>query len=100
MAKRGRKSLVEEYAILQRYADLTPLVFKFYRECLEGTSKDDKKWASQELNKALVKMIPQDITSGGDTIYGWTDYKDNLSTKIVDEKTPREQEEVDSSSLS
>ena len=27
MAKAGRKSLAEEYKILDRYADLTPLVF-------------------------------------------------------------------------
>jgi hypothetical protein len=67
MNKTGRKTLREELQIMQRYSDLSVPYFKFLRDCLEGDDKTDKKWASEQLSKAFVRMIPQetDITSGG-----------------------------------
>lgn len=34
------------------------------------TSEDvkDKKWASDQMNKLVIKTIPQDITSGGEAM--------------------------------
>lgn len=65
MALPGRKSYFEELNIAQRYADLTPKAFEVLNEMLTSEDKTDKKWAVEQLSKGLVKMIPQDITSGG-----------------------------------
>ena len=61
----GRKSWTEELKIAQRYSDLTEPAFRVLREMLESEDKADRKWAVEQLGKAFVKMIPQDITSGG-----------------------------------
>lgn len=61
----GRKSWTEELQIAQRYSDLTEPAFKVLKEMLESEDKADRKWAVEQLSKAFVKMIPQDITSGG-----------------------------------
>lgn len=63
--KGGRKSWTEELNIAQRYSDLTEPAFKVLMEMLESEEKADKKWAVEQLGKAFVKMIPQDVTSGG-----------------------------------
>lgn len=65
MAKPGRKSYTEELEIAQRYADLTGPAFKVLKSMLESEDKADQKWAVEQLGKAYVKMIPQDVTSGG-----------------------------------
>lgn len=64
----GRKSYFEELDIGRRYADLTPKAFKVLNEMLESEEKADQKWAVEQLSKGLVKMIPQDHTSGGKPI--------------------------------
>jgi len=64
----GRKSLRDEVEIIKRYSDLSAPYFKFLRECLEGEDKADKKWAADNLKGAYAKMIPQDLTSGGEQI--------------------------------
>lgn len=64
----GRKALWEELEITRRYADLTPRVFEVVTEMLNSNDKLDKKWAVDFVGKALVKMIPQDVTSGGEAI--------------------------------
>lgn len=63
--KGGRKSYTEELEIAQRYSALTEPFFKVLKKNLE--SGDDKKeqWAVEQLSKAFVKMIPQDMTTGG-----------------------------------
>lgn len=65
MGQAGRKSWTEELKIAQRYSDLTEPAFNVLREMLESEDKADKKWAVEQLGKAFVKMIPQDVTSGG-----------------------------------
>lgn len=63
----GRKSLKDEIQVIRRYAELAEPYFKFIKEMLEGEDKDDRKWAAERLDKALPKMIPQDLdlTTGG-----------------------------------
>lgn len=68
MAQAGRKSWVEELHMAQRYADLSPKAFKVLNTMLDSDDKNDQKWAVEQLGKAFVKMIPQDITSGGKQI--------------------------------
>lgn len=65
MAKAGRKSWTEELEIAERYNALSEPFFKFLRKMLASEDKSDQKWAAERLEKAYVKMIPQDITSGG-----------------------------------
>lgn len=65
MGVAGRKSWTEELQIAQRYSDLTEPAFRVLKEMLDSDDKNDKKWAVEQLGKAFVKMIPQDITSGG-----------------------------------
>lgn len=64
----GRKSMRDEVEVIRRYADLSGPYFKFLKECLEGEDKADKKWAADNLKGAYAKMIPQDLTTGGDSI--------------------------------
>lgn len=68
MGMPGRKSYLEELQIAQRYADLTEPAFKVLKEMLESEDKADRKWAVEQLSKAYTKMIPQDITSGGQAL--------------------------------
>lgn len=63
--KGGRKSYFEELNIANRYALLSEPYFKFLKEMMESKDKKDQMWAAERLEKAYVKMIPQDITSGG-----------------------------------
>lgn len=65
MAKTGRKGFGEELELLRRYTALTEPFFKVLTEMLNSEEKADKKWAAEQLGKAYVKMIPQDVTSGG-----------------------------------
>lgn len=64
----GRKSYFEELKIAQRYADLTEPAFEVLRKALKSKEKGDQRWAVEQLNKAFVKMIPQDVTTGGDKL--------------------------------
>lgn len=65
MAKPGRKSYTEELNIAQRYSDLTEPFFKVIKKHLESGDDNKERWAVEQLSKAFVKMIPQDMTSGG-----------------------------------
>lgn len=60
----GRKSLKDEMAVLKRFEQLSPQVFEYLTKCLNGESKEDKKWAMDWLKAGYAKMIPQKI--GGD----------------------------------
>lgn len=68
MNKSGRKGFGEELKIVERYSALTEPFFKVIQEMLASEEKADKKWAVEQLNKAYTKMIPQDITTGGDKL--------------------------------
>jgi hypothetical protein len=61
MGVRGRKSAVEELQIMQRYAVLAPKYFKVLNKFLDSESKEDNRWANEQLTKAFVKMIPQTV---------------------------------------
>lgn len=63
--KGGRKSYFEELNIADRYSALSEPYFKFLKRMIESEEIADQKWAAERLEKAYVKMIPQDITSGG-----------------------------------
>lgn len=65
MNKGGRKSWTEELNIANRYAELSVPYFKVLKKALDSEDDKDQKWAVEQLGKAFVKMIPQDITSGG-----------------------------------
>lgn len=65
MAQAGRKGWKEELNIAQRYSDLTEPFFRILKKNLESGDDEKEKWAVEQLSKAYVKMIPQDITSGG-----------------------------------
>lgn len=61
----GRKSWTEELQIAQRYSDLSEPFFEVIKEHLASDDKKDRQWAVEQMSKAYVKMIPQDVTSGG-----------------------------------
>lgn len=84
----GRKSWVEELKIAQRYADLSEPYFQFFVEMYNSEDKADKKWANEQLSKAFVKMIPQDMTSGGERI-GALEVKIIRNAEDSDEHTRR-----------
>jgi hypothetical protein len=88
MGVRGPKGYGEELKIKQRYADLSDKVFAFYIECFEKGDKADKKWAAEQVAKGLVKMIPQDLTSGGQAFkYSIVQYGCDDSLKIENGNT-------------
>lgn len=66
--KGGRKSYFEELKIADRYSALSEPYFLFLKKMLDSEDKTDKKWAAERLEKAYIKMIPQDITSGGQAL--------------------------------
>lgn len=68
MAQTGRKNFGEELQILRRYSDLSNPFFNFLKNKItEGT--DQEKWeAVKVLKGAYEKMIPQDLTTGGNPI--------------------------------
>lgn len=68
MAHTGRKNFGEELQILRRYSDLSDPFFNFLKaKITEGT--DQEKWeAVKVLKGAYEKMIPQDLTTGGNPI--------------------------------
>jgi len=66
MKKPGPKGYGEELHIKQRYAALSEEFFIFLKDMFENGDKIDKKWASEQMSKAFVKMIPQSI-EGGDS---------------------------------
>lgn len=66
MGKAGRKSWTEELKLQRRYADLTEDYFRVVKELLESDSKEDNKFAVQQLSKAFVKMIPQTLAGDQD----------------------------------
>lgn len=63
--KGGRKSYTEELQIAQRYSALSEPFFRILKKNLESGDEKLEMWAVEQLSKAYVKMIPQDMTSGG-----------------------------------
>ena len=64
----GRKSFKEEIQAIRYIGELVPDYFAFLKEMLTGEDKKDKKWASDQMNKLVIKTIPQDITTGGEAM--------------------------------
>lgn len=65
----GRKSLKEELRMFERYSELTEPYFRVLKKKLESdTDPSAQMWAVEQLTKAFVKMIPQDLTTKGDKI--------------------------------
>jgi hypothetical protein len=62
----GRKSLKDELQILRRYADLSEPYFKVLKDHLNSESKEDQRWAADNLKSAFAKMIPQKLEGAGD----------------------------------
>lgn len=62
MARRGRKSVLQELNIKQRYSDLAPEAFAVIKEFLNSKKVEDRKWAVEQLSKGFQKMIPQEIS--------------------------------------
>lgn len=61
----GRKSWTEELKIKERYSALSEPFFQVLKEHLDSDEKKDRQWAAERIEKAYIKMIPQDVTSGG-----------------------------------
>lgn len=66
--KGGRKSWIDELRLYERYSNLSEDYFKVLKKFLKSKDKKDQQWAVGELSKAFVKMLPQDLTSGGEKI--------------------------------
>lgn len=89
----GRKSLKDELKLFERYSDLTEPYFRVLRTKLNSVEDSDQKWAVEQLSKAFVKMLPQDIdvTSQGESISGLTaQEKEKLMTLINESERPSE----------
>ncbi len=57
----GRKSLKDELKMFERYSELTEPYFRVLRKHLNSNNVLNEKWAVEQLTKAFVKMVPQDI---------------------------------------
>ena len=62
--KPGRGTLMDEYNLAKRYADLSERYFNVLKKHMDSGDEKKEQWAVEQLNKAFVKMIPQTI--GGD----------------------------------
>lgn len=66
----------------------SPLFWEGLNDMMKG-DKTDKKWAMQEFNKIQLRMIPQDITSGGNELQPilvkFIDAEDNKHSNGVQE---------------
>lgn len=61
MGTAGRKSWTEELEIAKRYSALSDDYFKVLKKMLKSDNDKDYKWAVEQLSKAFVRMIPQNI---------------------------------------
>jgi hypothetical protein len=66
----ARKSFKEELKLFHRYSELTEPYFKVLNEHLKSKDPMAKRWAVEQLSKAFVKMLPQDIdlTTKGESL--------------------------------
>lgn len=67
----GRKSLKEELKLFERYSELTEPYFRVLRKKLNSDADPSAQmWAVEQLSKAFVKMLPQDIdlTTKGESL--------------------------------
>lgn len=62
----GRKSLKDELKVMERYADLSEPYFKVLKKALKSESKEDQRWAADNLKGAFAKMIPTEIKNDPD----------------------------------
>lgn len=85
--KGGRKGFGEELRIVERYSALTEDFFIVLKEMLASEDKADRKWAVEQLNKAYTKMIPQDITSGGQPLNIQFDESFTVTSKTKGDST-------------
>ncbi len=72
MNKTGRKTLKEELKLFERYSELTEPYFRVLKKKLNGEDNTGQMWAVEQLTKAFVKMLPQDmdVTTKGQPING------------------------------
>lgn len=57
----ARKSFTEELGLFRRYSELTEPFFKVLSDHFKSRNKADRRWAAERLERAFVKMLPQDI---------------------------------------
>jgi len=62
--KGGRLGYGEEFDLKKRYSALSEEYFKFISGMFENGDKADKKWASEQLSRAFVKMLPTVVEGG------------------------------------
>ena len=86
--KRGRKSLQDELKIKERYSALTPKFFAVLEKFLNSKLKYDQKWAIEQLNKAYIRMIPQEMEGNinGNMTITWQ--KEQLQSHTCPESGP------------
>lgn len=68
MAKVGAPGYGKMAQITANVDKFSPLFWQLMEEFGTSSRKDDKKFFIQEFNKIQSKMIPQDITTGGQPI--------------------------------
>lgn len=81
----GRKSLKDELQIIRRYSELTVPYFKVIKDSLESKDKESQQWAVERLDKAFVKMIPQEIDAKVMTISQILDSIDDEESTIEEQ---------------
>ncbi len=91
----GRKSLKDELQIIRRYSELTPAYFRILKTALKSKNVEDQKWAVERLDKAFVKMIPQEVDARVITISQILNSLENGT----DGQSPEDEGLEDSSSL-
>jgi hypothetical protein len=64
----GRKNFGEEIQLIRRYSELSEPFFNFLKDKITKGTEAEKWEAVKVLKGAYEKMIPQDLTSGGESI--------------------------------
>lgn len=88
MNKTGRKSLKEELKLFERYSELTEPYFKVLKKKLNSdTDPSAQMWAVEQLTKAFIKMLPQDIdvTTKGKAISSLSDEEKTKLLSLLNE---------------
>lgn len=85
----GRKTLKDELKVIERYSELSGPYFTFIRKMLAG-GKKDKRWASEQLKGAYIKMLPQAIggTDGQPIVIRIIDYSHGGAEKTLTQILP------------
>lgn len=83
----ARKSFTEELKLFRRYSELTEPYFKVLKSRLDSKDMQQENWAVEQLNKAFVKMLPQDVdlTTLGQAINPLSDVEKTKLLSLLDE---------------